>query len=228
FTDRHRREGCGDLECASHAAARDFARRKTFDTLARQCDRAGIGGELPVDQVEAGRLAGAIRPDQRHAFPGVDAERHIDDGIDAAKRFAKSVDGEHGRLHRNRRPSARCNAPPMPIGKTITIARIAAPSTACQYSVTRDSVSESHVNATAPINGPAIALRPPSNTITSPSTERGMASVSGEMLPLENAYSAPASPANPPESRNASQRVRPTSMPIASARKGESRPPRKA
>ena len=81
----------------------------------------------------------------------------------------------------------RASAPPMPIGKAMTMSRIAAPSTACQYSVTRASVSASQVNAAAPSSGPASALRPPSSTMTSASTERGIASVSGEMLPFENA-----------------------------------------
>ena len=69
-----------------------------------------------------------------------------------------------------------------------------APTTARQYSVWRASVSCSQVNVAAPSSGPASALSPPSSTITSASTERGIASVSGEMLPLENAYSAAGEP----------------------------------
>ena len=48
------------------------------------------------------------------------------------------------------------------------------------------------------------------------------------MLPLENAKSPPASPANPPTTMKASHCTRCTSMPIASQRSGESRAARNA
>ena len=98
-----------------------------------------------------------------------------------------------------------------------------APTIARQYSVVRASVSCSHVNAAAPSSGPNSALRPPSSTITSASTERGIASVSGEMLPFENANSPPARPANAPANAKPRHCVARTSMPIAAARSGESR-----
>ena len=50
----------------------------------------------------------------------------------------------------------------------------------------------------------------------------------GEMLPLEKANSAPATPPTNPASTNAAQCTRTTSIPIASARNGESRPARMA
>ena len=37
----------------------------------------GVGRELAVDEVEAGRLAGAVRPDQRDDLAGGDRERHV-------------------------------------------------------------------------------------------------------------------------------------------------------
>ena len=54
------------------------------------------------------------------------------------------------------------------------------------------------MKSAAPHTGPVSVCTPPSSTITSPSTERGTDKVSGEIEPLENAYSAPASPANDP------------------------------
>ena len=62
--------------------------------------------------------------------------------------------------------------------------------------------------------------------MTRPSTERPTATVSGEMLPFENAYSAPARPAKTAAITNATHWMRRASMPIASARNGESRPAR--
>ncbi len=64
--------------------------------------------------------------------------------------------------------------------------------------------------------------------MTMASTERGIASDSGEMLPFENANSPPATPANAPASANARHRTRATSIPSAAARSGESRTPRNA
>ena len=50
------------------------------------------------------------------------------------------------------------------------------PAARASIRVTRGSQSASHVNAAAPMSGPKIVLSPPSSTITSASTERGIAS----------------------------------------------------
>ena len=97
-----------------------------------------------------------------------------------------------------------------------------------QYSVLRAIVSCSHVNADAPTTGPASVCTPPSSTMTSASTDLVTDSASGAMLPLENTNSAPASLANRPAITNAAHCTRRTSMPMASARKAESRPARSA
>ncbi len=64
--------------------------------------------------------------------------------------------------------------------------------------------------------------------MTSPSIERPMLMVSGEIEPLANAKMPPAMPHTVPATAKASQCTRFTSMPIASARSGESRPARMA
>ena len=97
-----------------------------------------------------------------------------------------------------------------------------------QYAISRDTASSSQVKSAAPHTGPVSVCTPPSSTITSPSTERGTDSVSGEMEPLENAYKLPASPAKPPATMNAVHCCARTLIPIASARSGESRLARKA
>ncbi len=56
-----------------------------------------------------------------------------------------------------------------------------------QYSVARGSASCIQVNAAAPISGPSTKSTPPSSTMTSASTDRGIARLSGDTLPLENA-----------------------------------------
>ena len=78
------------------------------------------------------------------------------------------------------------------------------------------------------MSGPNSALSPPNSTMTMASTERGIASDSGEMLPFENANRPPAIPANTPATTNPRQRMRATSIPSAAARNGESRTPRSA
>ena len=84
-------------------------------------------------------------------------------------------------------------------------------------------MSCSHVNTAAPTIGPVSVCKPPSSTITRPSTERLTLITSGEIVPLENAYSDPASPQNSDAITKAAHCTRFTSMPIASARSTESR-----
>src|SRR5262249_19267460 len=156
-------------------------------------DVTGIGHELAIDAVEASRLACTVRSDERDQLACGDRERHVVDGAHAAELLAQVFDAQGA--HRRTR---RARAPPNPIGNASTMTRISTPSAARQYCVLRASASASQVNAAAPSSGPNSALMPPSSTMTSASTERGMASVSGEMLPLENANSPPASPAKSP------------------------------
>jgi hypothetical protein len=73
------REGLRDLERAHHARARDDMRRATGDVLAREAHRARVGPDEAGDGREAGRLARAVGPDQRHDR----ALRHVEvDAID--------------------------------------------------------------------------------------------------------------------------------------------------
>jgi hypothetical protein len=47
-------------------AARGFLGEKADPVTARQFDRAGIGLQRTADQIEEGRLAGAVAPDEAH------------------------------------------------------------------------------------------------------------------------------------------------------------------
>ncbi len=102
------------------------------------------------------------------------------------------------------------------------------PKSACQYSVSRMTKSCSSANAVAPTIGPDKVPTPPSSTITRPSMERPMLIVSGEIEPLAKAKMPPATPQTAPAMAKPSHCTFFTSMPIASARSGESRPARMA
>ncbi len=102
------------------------------------------------------------------------------------------------------------------------------PSSARQYSVCRMTVSCNVAYTEAPTIGPVSVWMPPSSTITSPSIERLTWIVSGEIEPLAKANRPPAMPQTQPAMAKPSQWTRLTSMPIASARSGESRPARMA
>ena len=95
------------------------------------------------------------------------------------------------------------------------------PSNARQKSVWRMTVSCNTANTEAPTTGPTKVCKPPSSTITMPSTERPTAMVSGEIEPLAKANNAPASPPTTPAIVKPTQCTRLTLMPIASARSGE-------
>ena len=102
---------------------------------------AGIGQELPVDHVEASRLAGAVGADQRQELAFAHVEADAVDGAHAAERFSQRMDREHA--HGEARLLARNLAivPTMPPGNTKTSSRMTAPSSARQYSVCRMIVS---------------------------------------------------------------------------------------
>ena len=61
----HRAERLRDLERAPDAKARDAVRRQAGNARFPDQDLARIRDQLAVQQVEAGGLAGAVRPDER-------------------------------------------------------------------------------------------------------------------------------------------------------------------
>src|SRR6188472_285725 len=182
--DRHRAEGRGDLEGAADAEAPDVARPQPRNALSLKQDFAAVGLALPVDHVEAGRLAGAVRTDHRQEFAGVEIEADVVDGVHPAERLRKIADRQdaHGAVLRaaNHLPMA----PTMPVGNASTSTRMTAPSSPRQNAVWRMMVSCSTANTDAPTMGPVSVCRPPSSTITMPSIERDTATTSGEIVPL--------------------------------------------
>src|SRR5262249_33808794 len=83
--DGHRPEELDVLEGAGDAALHDRVRRLAEEALALEADRPRVGLVEARDQVEERRLAGAVRPDQPDDLPGLDIERHVIDGDDAAE-----------------------------------------------------------------------------------------------------------------------------------------------
>ena len=91
FAHGHRRERGRNLEGAADPAARDRMRGNAVDARPRQRDAARVGNELSVDEIEAGRLAGAVGSDQRDQFAGRDGKRHVVDGAYAAERLGETA-----------------------------------------------------------------------------------------------------------------------------------------
>ena len=87
----HREAGkqIGQLKRAADAGAGARRRGQARDVAAVEQDLAGARGELSGDQVEVGRLAGAVRPDDRGQFAGAEGAAHRIDGDMAAE-----ADGE--------------------------------------------------------------------------------------------------------------------------------------
>src|ERR1700712_1314832 len=194
--------------------------------MAVEHDGAGVWPELAVDHVEAGGLAGAVRPQQRQQLAGGQVKRDIGYRGHAAVGLLQISYLEQAH-HCTSSLSKRLRMKPtMPCGKVSTSSRMMPPNSARQYSVSRASRPCSQVKTTPPTSGPVSVCTPPSSTMTRPSTERPTEMVSGEMLPLEKANSAPATPQNRPASTKAIHCTRLTSMPMASLRSSESRPAR--
>ena len=85
--DREAREGLHDLERAREAAAADFKGLEAVDAFALEEDLPSRGRVVAVDDVEDGRLAGAVRADEPEDLPLLDRKGHVADGLEAAETF---------------------------------------------------------------------------------------------------------------------------------------------
>jgi hypothetical protein len=84
----HGRECRRDLEGAPDAEPPDRARLTADRFFAEQRDPAAVRCVLPVEHVEAGAFAGAVRADQRENFTRAKLERHAAHGMHTAIGFA--------------------------------------------------------------------------------------------------------------------------------------------
>ncbi len=173
----------------------------------------GVGRELAVDHVEAGRLAGAVGADQRQQFAAArarsprrrrPARRRTTCADPLTDSKASPCTAGLARAHRARpRMSQRADARSEHQPRRDALRehqhqqqdrsrRAARASTRSARTI----VSCSQVKAAAPTTGPASVCTPPSSTITSPSIERAdVQMLRARCVPLENANSAPASAA---------------------------------
>ena len=85
------------LERAHQTLARDLRRVEPDELLAVQLHRAGVGGDGAGEEVEHGRLPGAVRPDEGgdRAPPELDVQ--VVGGDDAAEALADTAGLEHDR-----------------------------------------------------------------------------------------------------------------------------------
>src|SRR6185369_5351399 len=80
------------------------------DVGAVEPDRAGARAQLPRDQVEVRRLAGAVRADDRGQRPGSEPARDTVDGDVAAEPDRELLRLEHGTAMRSRAaPISACS-----------------------------------------------------------------------------------------------------------------------
>ena len=83
------------------------------DVLAVERDRALARVEQAADRLERGRLAGAVRPDQRHDLALVDLDRDALERVDLAVVGVDVVELQERRLAGRRRPSGRAGRGPV-------------------------------------------------------------------------------------------------------------------
>ena len=101
------REQLRQLERAAEAAVGARRHRLAGDVGAVQPDRAGAGAQLARDQVEVGRLAGAVRADDRGQRAGREGARDAVDGDVAAEADREVACLEHLSRHPERSEGSR-------------------------------------------------------------------------------------------------------------------------
>src|SRR5690606_38746591 len=225
----HHCQGCksrGNLKGTAHAQSGNLARGQPHQFLIAQTHRTSSGRQLPAHHIEGGGFTCTIGADQGQEFPGLHIKLDTVYGQVAAKRLFKTSylqqthDDASGAT---RRCAQRLKKPAIPCGKARTSSRITPPNKARQYCVMPRKKSCNKVNTAAPTTGPTKVCKPPSKTMTRPSTDLFTAITSGDTLPLEKTNKAPARPANVPAKIKVSHCTRLTGIPMASARKAESR-----
>src|SRR5581483_5373663 len=111
----------------------DPVRRQTVQPLAVEPDRAGIGREVPGEEVEQRGLAGPVRPDQGPALARSEAQVDAVDGADPAERLPEPDDLQHRRSgHAGVSVAPRRQLPSSPRGNATTSTVRIAPRTAPQ------------------------------------------------------------------------------------------------
>ena len=108
--DRHAGQHAGELEGANQPEIGDAVRRHAGNVAAGEPDGAGIRPAKAAEEVEHGRLAGAVRADQRGDRAALDVEARAGDGEQAVEGLHRATDFKDragGRGHGRTRISAR-------------------------------------------------------------------------------------------------------------------------
>src|SRR5207244_1032883 len=131
-------EDVGALEGTADTHAADLVRGYVGDVTAFEHHLAAVGLQVPCDQIEQGRLAGAIRADDGGNRAGLDRQTHVVGGHEAGEGFAQLA----ALQHRHRPPTLvrtrwtrALRVPPTPPGNANSRMSRMRPSTSGQYSV---------------------------------------------------------------------------------------------
>src|SRR5262245_55530581 len=108
------------------------------------------------DEVEEGRLAGAVGTDHGMGLAGLELERDVAGGDEAVEALPQTLDAKHGRHGERalRYALNRATRPIRPSGSTRTITSRISPSTVGQYGVYWFVKTCSRWSTAAPMIGP--------------------------------------------------------------------------
>src|SRR5215475_5749334 len=191
-------EQSNDLIGARHAKVGPPPARYVRNILPEQLYRSGIRSEFSGDQVEQGRLAGAVGADDQAPFAGRDIKINLAGDAETAEGFAQAGDRQCAHdlasapLATTPAPASRPRLPQTrrqrrtlpgtnPSGIRMTIATKIAPSRKFQRSMNPLTTVLTTTTRPAPTTGPSSVPAPPEMTMSSTSAEEVRASVCGLM-----------------------------------------------
>src|SRR6185503_10739953 len=132
-----------ELESARHAEARHRMAGGRGDVDAAYSNRTARGRQRPGDEIEEGRLARAVGPDDAADLLTRDVERDVPDRVDPAERFAQLRQLQDGRTHgwrfRVRRSTTPSIQPPIPCGANRATATMRPPTSSTVRSLAKPS-----------------------------------------------------------------------------------------
>src|SRR6266850_2190049 len=173
------------LEGSHHAARSDAVRRQAEDRLAGEAHLAARRRIGAGDDVEGGRLAGAVRADHAEDLAFVDLEVERRHGSEPAEALRQLLDLEN-----------RSHMPIKPPGWKRIAATTSTPNTSAWWCPTSgESQNGSRNSSVAPITAPAWRPAPPTITMKSSRNALSMPKIGGFTVLSTNAYTMPATPA---------------------------------
>jgi hypothetical protein len=86
----------GDLEGPCHASSAYLVSWELTDIFALESDSAPVRSKDACDQIEQGRLAGPVGPDNRYKLPFLHGQFHPIDGQELVKGFGDPFNTQHG------------------------------------------------------------------------------------------------------------------------------------